>query len=142
MYTCYCNLRLHMHCVPSTVGWLVGFMVFNATFNNFSVILWRLILLMKDLGSISQKVVSLRSVVSVNFNQSKAWKSHLRLILDLRFFVKSTPGENHIPTASHWQLNHIMLYTSPWSRVEPTTSVVIGTNSIGNCKSNYHTSFL
>ena len=30
------------------------------------------------LWSISQKVVSLRSVVSVNFNQSKAWKSHLR----------------------------------------------------------------
>ena len=47
--------------------------------------------LSKDLWSISQKVVSLRSVVSVNFNQSKAWKSHLRLILDLRLFVKSTP---------------------------------------------------
>jgi hypothetical protein len=45
------------------------------------------------LWSISQKVVSLRSVVSVNFNQSKSWKSHLRLILDLRLFVKSTPGE-------------------------------------------------
>jgi hypothetical protein len=33
--------------------------------------------------SISQKVVSLRSVVSVNFNQSKAWKSHLRQHLRL-----------------------------------------------------------
>jgi hypothetical protein len=43
--------------------------------------------------SISQKVVGLRSVVSVNFNQSKAWKSYLRLILDLRLLVKSTPGE-------------------------------------------------
>jgi hypothetical protein len=32
----------------------------------------------KNQWSISQKVVSLRSVVSVNFNQSKAWKSHLR----------------------------------------------------------------
>ena len=31
-----------------------------------------------DQWSISQKVVSLRSVVSVNINQSKAWKSHLR----------------------------------------------------------------
>ena len=31
-----------------------------------------------DQWSISQKVVSLRSVVSVNFNQPKAWKSHLR----------------------------------------------------------------
>ena len=34
---------------------------------------------------------------------------------------------------------HIMLYTSPWSRFELTTSVVIGTDYIGSCKSNYHT---
>jgi hypothetical protein len=33
------------------------------------------------------------------------------------------------------KLYHIMLYTSPWSR----TSVVIGTDCIGSCKSNYHT---
>jgi hypothetical protein len=35
--------------------------------------------------------------------------------------------------------NHIMLYTSPWSRFELTTSVMIGTDCIGSCKSNYHT---
>ena len=34
---------------------------------------------------------------------------------------------------------HIMLYTSPWSRFELTTSVVIGTDCIGIYKSNYHT---
>ena len=34
---------------------------------------------------------------------------------------------------------HIMLYTSPWSRFELTTSVVIDTDCIGSCKSNYHT---
>ena len=33
---------------------------------------------------------------------------------------------------------HIMLYTSPWSRFE-LTSVMIGTDCIGSCKSNYHT---
>jgi len=33
---------------------------------------------------------------------------------------------------------HIMLYTSPWSRFE-LTSVVIGTDCIGSCKSIYHT---
>ena len=33
---------------------------------------------------------------------------------------------------------HIMLYTSPWSRFELTTSVVIGTDCIGSCKSHYH----
>jgi hypothetical protein len=32
-----------------------------------------------------------------------------------------------------------MLYTSPWSRFKLTTSVVIGTDCIGSCKSNYHT---
>jgi hypothetical protein len=33
---------------------------------------------------------------------------------------------------------HIMLYTSYWSRFKLTTSVVIGTDCIGSCKSNYH----
>ena len=48
-------------------------------------------------------------------------------------------GENHRPVASDWQtFYHIMLYTSPWSRLELTTAVVIGTDYIGNCKSNYH----
>ena len=37
------------------------------------------------------------------------------------------------------KLYHIMLYTSPSSRFKLTTSVVIGTNCIGSCKSNYHT---
>jgi hypothetical protein len=32
-----------------------------------------------------------------------------------------------------------MLYTSPWSRFELTISVVIGTDGIWSCKSNYHT---
>ena len=35
------------------------------------------------------------------------------------------------------KLYHIMFYTSPWSRFELTTSVVIGTDCIGSCKSNY-----
>jgi hypothetical protein len=33
----------------------------------------------------------------------------------------------------------ILLYTSPWSRFEHTTSVVIDTDYLGSCKSNYHT---
>ena len=36
------------------------------------------------------------------------------------------------------KLYPIMLYTSPWSRFELTTSVVIGTDCIGSCKSNNH----
>ena len=34
------------------------------------------------------------------------------------------------------KLYNIMLYTSPWYRFELTTSVVIGTDCIGICKSN------
>jgi len=37
------------------------------------------------------------------------------------------------------KLYHIMFYTSPWSRFELATSVVIGTDCIGIRKSNYHT---
>ena len=36
------------------------------------------------------------------------------------------------------KLYHIMLYISPWSRFELTTLVVIGTDCIDSCKSNYH----
>ena len=82
----------------------VCLMVFNATFNNISVISWRSVLLMEEAEG---------------------------------------PRENHWPEWVKLQVTDklylIMLYTSPWSRVELTTSVVIGTDCIGSCKSNYHT---
>ena len=37
------------------------------------------------------------------------------------------------------KLYHIILYTSAWLRFEITTSVVIGTDCICSCISNYHT---
>ena len=37
------------------------------------------------------------------------------------------------------KLYHIMLYTSPWSRFELTTSVMLGTDCTCNCEYNYHT---
>ena len=37
------------------------------------------------------------------------------------------------------KLYYIMLYTSPWSWFKFTTSVVMGTDCIGSCKSNYNT---
>jgi hypothetical protein len=44
------------------------------------------------------------------------------------------PGENQVAD----KLYHILLYISPWSRFE-LTSVVIGIDWLGSCKSNYHT---
>ena len=38
-----------------------------------------------------------------------------------------------------FKLYHIILYKSPWSRFELTTSVVIGTDCLGSLISNYHT---
>ena len=37
------------------------------------------------------------------------------------------------------KLYQIMVCTSAWAGVEPTKSVVIGTDCIGNCKYNFHT---
>ena len=37
------------------------------------------------------------------------------------------------------KLDHLMLCTSPWVGFESTTSMVIGTDCICSCKSNYHT---
>jgi hypothetical protein len=65
-------------------------MMFNATFNNISVISWRSVLLVEE------------------------------------------TGENHHLSQVTDKLYHIMLYTSPWSRFELTTSVVIGTDCIGS----------
>ena len=49
--------------------------------------------------------------------------------------------KNNWPVASHWQtLSHwTLLYTPSWSRLKLTTTVVMGTDCIGSCKSNYHT---
>ena len=71
-------------------------------------------------------------VFNVPFNNISviSWRSVLLL--------KETGGlgENHRPVVSHWQT--LVQYTPPWSWFEPTPSVVIDTDCIGNHKSNYH----
>ena len=49
------------------------------------------------------------------------------------------PTENHQPVASLWQTwSHNVIHLT-WSRLELTISVVIGTDCIVSCKSNYNT---
>ena len=74
-------------------------MVWNANFNNMSVISWRSVLLVEETEDL-EKTTDLSQVTD--------------------------------------KLYRIMLYTSPWSRFELTTSVVIGTDCIGSYESNYH----
>jgi hypothetical protein len=74
--------------------------VFNATFNNISVIWWRSVLLVEETRG-PEKTTDMSQVTD--------------------------------------KLYHIMLYTSPWSILELTTSVVIVTDFIGSYKSNYYT---
>jgi len=77
----------------------VCLMVFKATFNNISVILWQSVLLVEE---------------------------------------TRVPEENHRPVASHWQtLSHNVVHLA-MSRFKLVTSVVVGTDCIGSCKSNYH----
>jgi len=90
---------------------IVSLMVFNA--NNISATLWW-------------------SVIS--WWSATLWWSVL--------LVEETggPGENHRPVASHWQtLSHNVGHLVLIKIRTLTTSVVIGTDCIGSCKSNYHT---
>jgi hypothetical protein len=49
--------------------------------------------------------------------------------------VEETTDLSEVPV----KIYHRMLYASAWSRFELATSVAIGTDCIGSCKSNYHT---
>ena len=77
-------------------------------------------------------------VFNVTFNNISAisWQSVL-LMEDT-----GVPGESHRPVTSHWQtVSHKIVYRVhlAWAIFKLTTLVVIGIDSIGNYKSNYHT---
>jgi hypothetical protein len=80
---------------------LIGLMVFNAPFNNISVISYGGLFYWWRKPEDPKKTTDLSQVTE--------------------------------------KLYHIILYTSPWSRFKLTTSVVIGTDCIDSCKSNYQT---
>jgi hypothetical protein len=86
-YNCFVVVYKCNFCYNMLVGLVIWFMVFNATFNNISIISWQSVLLVEENGGHGKK--------------------------DLRqTFV------------------HL---------AKPTTSMVIGTDSICRCKSNHHT---
>ena len=63
-----------------------------------------------------------------------SWRSIL-LVEETR-----VPGENHWPSISYWQLYPIMYRVHlAWTGFELAMLVMIGTDCIGSCKSNYDT---
>ena len=83
--------------------------------------------------------------ITLWYQSLNMWWSTIRPITPVtNILVEETRvlGENHWPVANHWQiLSHksCIEYTSPWAGLKLTTLVVIGTDCIGSCKSNYHT---
>ena len=72
-------------------------------------------------------------VLSATWNNSSviSWRSVL---------LVGETGEKHRPVASHWKTITLCCieYTQPWTGFELTTLVVLSTDCIGSCLSNYH----
>ena len=73
-------------------------------------------------------------VFNATFNNISAISSRSVLLMEETEDPENTTDLSQVID----KLYHILLYTSHWSRFELTTSVVIGTDCIGSCKSNYH----
>ena len=71
-------------------------------------------------------------VFNVTFNNISVISWQSVLLMD----ETGLPGENHWPAASHWQtLLHNVVHLAEF---ELKMLVVMGTDGIGSCKSNYH----
>jgi hypothetical protein len=150
------STRLMIHC---NIDWFC-FMVFNATFNNISVIPWWSVLLVKETGVSGENhwhAASHWQTLSHNIVSSTPCLSGVRtpnnISGDVQLFVcfmvfnaifnnisviswRSVllAEETGVPGENHGQT----LLQNVVSRFE-TMLVVIGTDCTGSCKSNYHT---
>jgi hypothetical protein len=132
--------------------WLVGGMVFNAIFNNISVnISWRSVLLVEETADLPQVADQLYHIMLYTSPWAGLWEAPMGgSVLNFLKWKVSDTGSAHWASCfiikitfppkqngSHqWRW---LGYTSPWAGFELTTSVVIGKDCIGSCKSNYHT---
>jgi hypothetical protein len=149
---------IHIHiCIfksPSTsytdVDWLAKFA------STKSVVLSDRLRAGEDFRLLYQLIIwyklSLYYVDYIPFSMCTGWvvvlNAAFKNISVISFAVSLIGGGNRstrwkTPTCRKSPTNFITLrcieYTSPWARFELTTFVVIGTDCIGSCKSNYHT---
>ena len=112
-----CSINLYSGLHDQLEYWVYG-LVFNATFNYFSVISWRSVLFVGETGVLRENY---RPVTS-------HWQTLSHNV------VSSTPHPSGIRTHNY----HIMLYQVHlcWVGFELTTLVVIGTDCIGSYKFN------
>jgi hypothetical protein len=89
-------------------------MVFSATFNNISVISWRLVLLVDETGENNRHVTSYWQILSYNVVSLQFW--YTRWLEETRVL-----GENHLPVAGNWQtvshndVSSIYMFIYPYS---------------------------
>jgi hypothetical protein len=141
----------------------VCLVVFNPTFNNSSAISWRSVLLMEETGGPGEnhrgkdqvcvwsslidkfrvvwKQGDIYNKPKTRFKNCNIWNWILWVVVfRLQFCFIGDGGLSQFFFIGDGGLSQffIMLYTLPYSRFELTTAVVIGTDCIGSCKSNYH----
>jgi hypothetical protein len=123
---------------------MVCLMVFKATFNNISVISWRSVLLMEEIGGSGEdhRPVAITDKlyhIMLYTCQCNVLSDH-HCVLEIIWSVISWYLSYHL---SFPKKHGVALLISlsiehkwTWSRCELTTSVLIGTDYIGSCKSN------
>ena len=76
---------------------LVGFMVFNATFNNFSVISWRSSLLIEQTGEQEKKLYCMTLRINISLRESKIYQKYYLNVG--RIFKGDLGHTKHLPTS-------------------------------------------
>jgi hypothetical protein len=144
-------------------------MVFNATFNNISAILWQSLLLMEETGVYRENhrpvtrywPPTCHTLLTTDLSHvidhrpvTHYWPPtcHTLLTTDLSHVIDHRPVACYWPPTCHTllttnlshvinKLYHIMLYWVhiAWAEFELTTLVAIGNDCTGSCESNCHT---
>jgi hypothetical protein len=112
------------------VGWV---MIFNATFNNISVLSWLSVLLVEETGEHGEN-----QRPAANHSQTLS-SLNPHLLLKCLYQTRSTWRKPPTCTDTDKLYQCRIEYTSPWARIELTTSVEIDTDCICRCQCNYHT---